>query len=153
MLARADGEDDARAAAGADDHMLCPGGTVDEVPLPERPLLALDDEQGFAGKDEEVLLVRLPVVHRHRFTRAEHDDADTELWEVRLAVESQNRLPLPAVPTGRSGVEDEPPLAGCHQPVLGLSKRSLRDHLPIIESPGVVHAGSTRGPRGRAVER
>jgi hypothetical protein len=40
---------------------------VHEVPLPQLPFLAFDDEQRPAGEDEEVLLVVLPVVEAGRF--------------------------------------------------------------------------------------
>ena len=89
MLARADGEDDAGALSGPDDHVLRPGGAVHEVPLPQRPLLALDDEQSLAGEHEEVFLIGFPVVHRHRLTRPEHTEADSDLREVRLTLEGR----------------------------------------------------------------
>jgi hypothetical protein len=49
---------------------------VHEVPLSKRSLLAFDDEQRFAGQDEEVLLVGFPVVHRHRLPGPEQRDVD-----------------------------------------------------------------------------
>ena len=72
MLSRADGQDGARDVSGPDDHVLGLGGAVHEVPLPQRPLLAFDDEQSLAGEDEEVFLIGFPVVHGHRLTRPEH---------------------------------------------------------------------------------
>ena len=71
--------------AGADEHVLRPGGAVHEVPLPQRALLALDDEQRLAREHEEVLLIGLPVVHRHRLARPEHDEVDPDLREVRVS--------------------------------------------------------------------
>ena len=109
VLPRADGDDDAGAVPGADDRVLRVRRTVDEVPLPQRPLLALDDQHRLAGDDEEVLLVGLPVIHRHRLARPEHADVDPELREVQLALEvAERRAPLGVVPARVAGVEDEP---------------------------------------------
>src|SRR5205085_8655168 len=57
---RTDAEHDAWTA---DDHVRRSGRAMDEIPLPERALLAFDDERPLAGQDEEVLFVGLPVVH------------------------------------------------------------------------------------------
>jgi hypothetical protein len=54
---------------------------MDEVPLPERLLLPLDDQDRLACDDEEVLLAGLPVVHRHRLARPENRDVDARLGE------------------------------------------------------------------------
>ena len=81
LLQRADREDRARAVSGPEDHVLCSGRAVHEVPLPQLPLLALDDEQRLAGKDQEVLLIGLPVVHRHRLARLEHGETESEVRE------------------------------------------------------------------------
>jgi hypothetical protein len=61
---------------------------MEEVPGSQGPLLALDDQQRFAGKQQEVLLVVLPVVDRHRLARPENLDVDAELREVRAALET-----------------------------------------------------------------
>ena len=50
-------------------------------PRPSEPLLALDDQQAFAGEDEEVLLRLLAVVHAARLARAQDADVDAELAE------------------------------------------------------------------------
>src|SRR5262245_7054249 len=71
VLSRSDREDHASVLARADDRVLRVRRTVDEVPLTERPLLSLDDEERLAVHDEEVLLIGLPVVHRHRLSRRE----------------------------------------------------------------------------------
>src|SRR5438034_2048771 len=42
VLTRANGEDGTRRVSGADDDVLRLDGTMDEVPLPQRPLLTLD---------------------------------------------------------------------------------------------------------------
>src|SRR5688572_16523634 len=62
VLARADRDHDARPEARADDRVLRPRRAVEEVPLPQRALLAFDDQERLAGDDQEVLLVELPVV-------------------------------------------------------------------------------------------
>ena len=59
-LPRARHEDHAGAVSRADEYVLGVRRAVDEVPRPERSLLALDQEQALAGEDEEVLLIRLP---------------------------------------------------------------------------------------------
>jgi hypothetical protein len=61
-------------------------GTVDEIPLAERSFLSLYDRKGLAGDHQEVLLIGLPVVHRHRLAGRQHLDVDPELREVRLVV-------------------------------------------------------------------
>ena len=81
-LARTDGEDGARCVARPNDDVARPGRAVHEVPLPLRPLLALHDEQRLARENEEVLLVGLPVVHRHQLARREHVEAVPDLPEV-----------------------------------------------------------------------
>ena len=60
-----------------------------EVPPAERALLALDDRKRLAGEHEEVLLVVLAVVHRHRLARAENGQVDPELLEVGCALEAR----------------------------------------------------------------
>src|SRR3954467_5808215 len=77
--ARADHEDPARAVAGADEGMRRFRRTVHEIPRAQAPLLALHDEQAFAAEHEEVLLIRLAVVHRARLPRLENVEPDAEL--------------------------------------------------------------------------
>jgi hypothetical protein len=55
---------------------------VHKVPLSQRTPLALDDEQRLAGEHEEVVLIGLPVIHRHRLAWREDVEADPELREV-----------------------------------------------------------------------
>ena len=57
---------------------------MDEVPCAQSPLFALDKEQAFAVKDEEVLLLVLAVVEPVRFARREDVDPEAELRELRL---------------------------------------------------------------------
>jgi hypothetical protein len=67
-----------------------------EVPPAQRALLALDDQQRLPGEHEEVLLIGLPVVHRHRLTRSEGDEVDPQLRELRLTLEDAvGASPLP----------------------------------------------------------
>jgi hypothetical protein len=126
MLTRADGEDDATSISGPDDGVLRLAGAVHEVPLPQWPLLALDDQQRLAYEDEEILLIGLPVVHRHLFARGERIETDSNLREVRFAFEAQTlSAPLLVSPGAVTGVQDEPALRGGHKPGLGLFERCL----------------------------
>ena len=136
MLPRADGHDDAGAVPGADDRVLRIRRTVDEVPLPQRPLLALDDQHRLAGHDEEVLLVGLPVIHRHRLARPEHADVDPELREVQLALEvAERRAPLRVVPARVAGVEDEPAVRLRDETIRGLLELRLGNHGGSLNAP------------------
>jgi hypothetical protein len=90
---------------------------------------ARSDQQRVAGDDEEVLLVGLPVVHRHRLARPEHLDVDADLRPILVAFEVAERAPpLGVVPADVVCVGDEPALAPCHAPVLGLLLRSFGNH-------------------------
>jgi hypothetical protein len=81
-----------------------------EVPLPQRPFLALDDQERLAGEHEEVLLTGFPVVHPDRLARPEDEQVDPDLREVRLGFEvrptcERQALPSPlAVPPAPSRV-------------------------------------------------
>jgi len=102
---------------------------VHEVPLPQWPLLALDDKQSLAGEHEEVFLIGFPVVHRHGLPRREHKEAHPELPKVPPTLEGRvNALALAIEPARLARVEDEPSPAGRHEPRLGLFERCLRDH-------------------------
>ncbi len=129
VLARAHRDDDARTVSRPEDRVLRARRTVDEVPLPERTLLTLDDEEGLPGHDEEVLLVGLPVVHGHRLSRIEDLDVDADLREVLVALEVAERAaPLDVVPARSTRVQDVPALTRRHEPVLGRLHARLRDH-------------------------
>ena len=105
------------------------GGAVHEVPLAQRPLLALDDQQRLAGEDEEVLLSRFPVVHPDRLTRTKHEEINPDLREVRVSLEQQTLAPtLPVTPARLPGVQDEPPVSDRDKPALGLLDRGLGCH-------------------------
>ena len=83
-------------------------------------------------KDEEVFLIGFPVVHRHRLTRPEHVEADSDLREVTLNLEAGRvSPPVAVVPAGLTSVQDEPSLPGGHKSVLGLSERGLGNHRRI----------------------
>jgi hypothetical protein len=87
---------------------------MQEVPLPQRPFLPLDDRECLAREHEEVLLVGLPVVHRHRLARLEDGESDAELRKdgPRAFEAGSSPKPLPPAPLGGAGVDDEPALAG-----------------------------------------
>jgi hypothetical protein len=58
MLTSADCEDDGEALSGGDDHVPRLGRTMHEVPLPQQPFLALDDQERLTREDEEILLIQ-----------------------------------------------------------------------------------------------
>src|SRR5512133_3082488 len=159
MLPGADRDDDARAVAGTDDHVVHPGRAVDEIPLPQRVLLALGDEQRLTLDDEEVLLVGLPVVHRHRVTGVEHEDVDADLLELRFPVEAHDAASRAAVvPDDVAGIDDEPALARRDEAVLRLFQPGLGNHrahrltemqtsLPVAERPRRPEWMKVRAPR------
>src|SRR5213595_2388831 len=100
---------------------------MDEVPLSQRPLLALDDEKRLPGQHEKIFLVGFPVVHADRLTRPEHVEEDPDLRKLDLTLAVADRRPALAMPPARvAGVQDEPSLAGGHEPGLGLFERGLR---------------------------
>jgi hypothetical protein len=92
---------------------------MDEVPLPERPLLTLDEQRALAGENEERLLLVLGVVEAVRLARLQDLNPDPELREHGVrALEDALRAgrALLAVlrrqPHGVAHVHDEPTLAG-----------------------------------------
>jgi hypothetical protein len=124
--ARAHREDEARAVARSENRVLRIWRTVDEVPLPQWALLSLDEEQRFARENQEVLLGRLPVVHRHRLTRSEDEEVDPELRVLGLALEIADRTAaLSCAPLRLAGAHDEPTFALGDQSVLGLLEAGL----------------------------
>jgi aminodeoxyfutalosine deaminase len=130
VFACADGEDDARAGARADNRMLCASRAMEEVPPPQRPLLALHDGERLAVEQEEVLLIAFPVVHRQRLARVEHRQADSELRKHRPRA-SETRpfaAAVPHAPLGLPRVQDEPALPDRQESVLRLLERRLRNH-------------------------
>ena len=104
-----------------------------EIPRVQLALLAFDDQDRFARDDEEVLLIGLPVVHRHWFARPEHERIDAELLELPLAFEIVERnadgaAAVGVTPLGVAHVEDEPSLALRNEAVLGLLESRLGNH-------------------------
>jgi hypothetical protein len=96
-----------------------------EVPRAQLTLLAFDDQNCLACDDEEALLIGLPVVHRHRFARSEHERIDAELLEVPFAFEiiaedADRPATVGVTPLGVAHVEDEPSFALRDEPVFGL---------------------------------
>jgi len=107
--------------------------TVHEVPLLERALLRFHDQQRRPGKHEKILLIRLPVVHRHRVAGPEDDDVDPELREEGLALETAERRPaFRVVPARVLRAQDEPPVALRDAAGVGLFERSLGNHRPKL---------------------
>ena len=108
---RPEHEDRARPLTGADQHVRGAGGAVEVVPLLERPLLVLDDQQALAREHEEALLRVLGVIERVRVTGPEDADPDADVRERMVArLERIRRASLLLVPhRERVGeVEDEP---------------------------------------------
>jgi methionine-rich copper-binding protein CopC/putative copper export protein len=79
--ARAHGQNDARPLAGADKDVLRPRWAVHEVPRAQAAFLALDQEEAFAGEDEEIFLGVFPVVLPVRLPGVQDADADSDLLE------------------------------------------------------------------------
>src|SRR5438093_1101798 len=99
---------------------------MDEVPLPQRALLPLDDQCPLAREDKKVLLVGLPVVHGQRLAGPEDGDPEPELVEDGVAAEVRELAPaLRLVPAHLTCVDDEPAVALAHEPVLGQLDRSF----------------------------
>src|ERR671919_215205 len=83
-LPRARAQEHARAVARADERVPRLGRAVDEVPLLQGALLPLDDEQALTREDEEVLLLRLPVIRPGRLAGVHDPDSHAEHREERL---------------------------------------------------------------------
>src|SRR5262249_61191698 len=83
---------------------------VAEIPPPELPFLALDQQQRRAGEHEEPLLVFLAVIEGHRLARPQDADVDPDLFEaVALALEAGVGAELLVVePAGVARIDDEP---------------------------------------------
>ena len=80
-------DDHARPVPRADEDVLRHRRAVHEVPRLQPALLAVEDEDALPGDDEEVLLIRLAVVHAVRLAGLEHGDAEADLGELRLPFE------------------------------------------------------------------
>ena len=124
VLARANREHGAGPVAGADDDVLVRTGQWTKShrrggrSSPRRSGAPL-------GEHEEVLLIGFPVVHAHGFARREHEEAHSDLRELRIALEGQPGSPPRGVPPARlPGVDDEPPLPGGYGPPSARSSRA-----------------------------
>ena len=127
------------AVACADEDVLGPGGAVEEVPLPQEPLLPFDEQRARPGQHEERLLLRLGVVEPVRLARLQHVEADADLREPgRLALEGAlrpGRLPLAVLrrqPLGIPHVDDEPAVARGREAGAGVVERRLRNHRGML---------------------
>jgi len=115
LVSGADRKHDARTVARPNDHVAGPGWAVNEVPRPQGALNALDDQQARVGEHQEVLLVSLPVIHRHRLSRGAHTDVRADLGERRVALElTHSRTIRHVKPASVAGVEYKPALARGH---------------------------------------
>jgi lipoyl synthase len=147
VLPRTHREHDTRPVTRTDDDVVHADRAVDEVPLSQGPLLPLGDQQGLAVEHEEVLLIRLPVVHRHRVARPEHEEVGAELLPILSGLEVAEGAALaPVVPRGITRVEDVPALACSDATVCGVFERGFGNHpvhrltdvktsLPVAERP------------------
>src|ERR1044072_5254232 len=119
--ARAGHQDHARPVARTHEGVLGPRGGVEEVPRPEAPLLALDDQRALAREHQERLLVHLGVVEA-RLSGFQHGEVDPQLGKLdrRVAVlvlEGAPRAPrLGRPPLGVAHVDDEPALGDRRKP-------------------------------------
>src|SRR5215468_3746098 len=108
---RADGQDYGRRVSRADDDVLRPGRTVEEVPCLQLPLFTLDDQEALAGQHEEVLLRVLAVIEAHRLPRRQDVQVDPQPREAALALEVAER-------PERRGVAPAAVLRAHHEPAL-----------------------------------
>jgi hypothetical protein len=100
------------------------------------------DERGVICRAWAVLLVRLPVVHRHRLARLEHDETDSELREVRLALLDHAARAIAIHPRSGACIQREPAVATREQAVLGRFEWRLGNH--ARRSRGASRPGSVR---------
>ena len=114
----ADRQHRAGPVAGADEHVLGPGRAVDEVPLPQRPLLALDEQQTAAGEHQEILLLVLAVVVAGHLAGLEHADVDADRREPRLTLEPGVGAEHARLPLRLGRVEHEPAVPRRNEPTL-----------------------------------
>src|SRR5581483_11837576 len=130
----------ARAVAGADERVRRIRRAMEVVPLPQRPFLALDDEQALALDDEEPLLFRLAVIERARLARLEDVDARAELDVLLERDEEAPRAEL-LVDEPRE-LADVPDVPLSHA---GSSSRTSRSAAPASRTP----RSSASPPRSR----
>ena len=132
-LAGADREHDRGLVTRADDHVLRARRAVEEVPRAQWTLLTFDDEEALSAEHEKALLSGLLVVHRHRLSRRQDVEVDTEVVERRVvsSFEPTVATELVVEPRRVAGVDDEPAVA-------------LRNPADDIRSGG--HNGVDYGP-------
>src|SRR5215218_6661482 len=152
-LSRTGHEDHARPVPRADEAVVCLSGTVDEVPRSERPLLALDQQQAFAGEDEEFLLVGLTVISPTRLLRLEHRQREADVRERRIvALEdaggSESRV---RHPRGVPHVDDEPALAHRCEAGIQLLKARFLDHAAPLAPRSADYAAAATSWSPRSV--
>ena len=135
---------------------------VDEIPLLQVPLLALDQREALTEEDEEIFLVRLPVVAAARLTRLEDGDRVAELGERDLVALDDAGIAQDIVrdPRRVSHVDDEPAVGDRGEPVLRLlePRRGYWFHLSAVFLPCPLafvrgSAGMSCGGRISACER
>ena len=146
LAAQAGHQDRARPVARADDDVVRSGRAVEEVPRLEAPLLVLDDQDAFAGEDEEVLLDVLGVVLPVRLAGLEHVDADPvvleALWRLEVGPLAGN---LAAHPACICEVRHERAGLGRGQPVLDVvDVRLLATHRETLVARSAVALGPRR---------
>jgi hypothetical protein len=149
MITRAHREDETRHVSGTDDDVLRPRRAMDVVPLPQGPLLALDDQQRLTREDKKSFLIGFPVVYRHRRTGDEHAKEDAELTKLPIALEfTARRLARAMQPSRLASVQDEPPVTSRHEPGLRLFERRFGNHRQsIVLGSQRASAGTHLGPR------
>ena len=110
LAPRADHEDHTRSIACADAHVLSSSRTVEVVPLPQQPLVTVDEQPAFPREDDNRLLLRLGVVEAVRLARLQDSEIDLDLLKPRvLAVEPTNRTQrLRAEPPRVPHIRDKP---------------------------------------------
>jgi hypothetical protein len=113
-------DEDGGLGPGADQDVLGPRRAVDEVPLPQRPLLAFDQRRCLSGQQEEHLVQLVAVVERHVLAGREDVDAEAERGPAVVALE-RGEAPRPrrVEPPRVAGVQHEPAVVRGHTTVLG----------------------------------
>jgi dihydrofolate reductase len=152
ILARTDCEHDAESASGTDEDVVRIRRAVDEIPLAKRTLFTLDDQKSLARNHEEVLLVGLPVVHRHGLAGPQDEEVEAELGKLGLALELTDRTAsFRRAPACLACVEDVPAFPIRGKPVLGLDEWSLGDHTESLATCD--HATCEDGPPEEAMSK
>ena len=105
-----------------------------EVPLTQRSLLTFYDRQRLARQHEEILLVGLAVIHRHRLAGTENGHVNSELQKISRALEAcsfeltEEAATLAVPPLRLARVDDEPALSFRYKAVLCPHELRLRNH-------------------------